>query len=98
MTPVFSAFSLAKSNEFSQNCRQLIPPLVLAGNGADEYCKGLGVGIVHENGRLLTERTRADYEMAKESLCCSEKSQNQAEISVDGAYRLDTVGGVSMTV
>ncbi|KAI1724403.1 non-SMC mitotic condensation complex subunit 1 domain-containing protein [Ditylenchus destructor] len=82
--PVFAAKRIAEGYMADPREWRLVPPMVLAGVGADKYCASLGVGVLTANSSLITEQAQRDFTKAKNLL---EQCQSTS---------LDTAGGVSI--
>jgi hypothetical protein len=70
---------------------------VLVGQGANNFCESLGLGIVDENSKLETAYAKRDYLLAKKMLQNQPKN-GQAEQDDELGARMDTVGGVAINV
>lgn len=73
----------------------LVDPMVLVGEGADDFCETLGVGIV-QNEQLRTESAKKDWVKAKRMLEMNQLEENRNGVNLNS--RMDTVGGVAIDV
>lgn len=84
--PLFAANSLVIPYKKIIDETDLIPPMVLVGRGAEEYCRGIGADMVTDNDELCTQKSRILHRKIQKIMTPLE----------DGP--LDTVGGVMIHV
>lgn len=84
INPIFAAKNLANTYTLNSNW-ELVPPMILAGKGAENYCQNLNVGIV-TNKELKSQKAYDAFFRASQI--------------IDDNYldRLDTVGGCQIDV
>lgn len=95
--PIYAAHKIAHSNKSNAIFNGLIQPVVLVGQGANNFCESLGLGIVDENSKLETAYAKRDYLLAKKMLQNQPKN-GQAEQDDELGARMDTVGGVAINL
>ncbi|KAJ1815695.1 hypothetical protein LPJ56_004491, partial [Coemansia sp. RSA 2599] len=101
--PIEAANAVLKSSAKGPDCHGLVPPMFLAGEGADKWARDQGIRTSMDPRHKITEAALKNYEGYMDMItdADSSKSQDNMDYAVNNLDRrdesdvlLDTVGAV----